>query len=68
VLAVEDELERSIEPEVESRVVGEMVMQRLRDLDQVAYVRFASVYRQFQDVHDFVSELRPMLARTRPSP
>ncbi len=67
VIAVEDALERSCEPEVESRVVGELVMEHLRELDQVAYVRFASVYRQFQDVHDFVSELRPMLARTRRS-
>ncbi len=68
VMAVEDAVERSCEPEVESQVVGELVMQHLRELDQVAYVRFASVYRQFQDVHDFVSELRPMLARARRSP
>jgi len=40
-------------------------MQQLREVDQVAYVRFASVYRQFQDVHDFVTELRPMLAQSR---
>jgi transcriptional repressor NrdR len=42
--------------------VGELVMNHLRDVDQVAYVRFASVYRQFEDVHDFVHELKPMLA------
>lgn len=44
--------------------------QHLRDLDQVAYVRFASVYRQFEDVHDFVSELKAMLndSRRKPSP
>lgn len=65
VMAVGEALERSCEPEVESQVVGELVMEHLRELDQVAYVRFASVYRQFQDVHDFVSELRPMLARAR---
>ena len=52
------------DPEVESRYLGELVMQYLRELDQVAYVRFASVYRQFQDVHDFVDELKPMLAET----
>ena len=57
----ENEIEANFDTEVESRHVGEMVMQQLRDLDQVAYVRFASVYRQFEDVHDFVSELRPML-------
>ncbi len=68
VTAVENELERNLEPEVESRYIGELVMQHLRQMDQVAYVRFASVYRQFEDVHDFVSELRPMLAEhPRPS-
>jgi transcriptional repressor NrdR len=47
---------------VESRYIGEIVMEHLRELDQVAYVRFASVYRQFKDARDFVDELRPMLA------
>ena len=50
IAAVENELEANFESEVESRHVGEMVMQHLRDLDEVAYVRFASVYRQFKDV------------------
>jgi transcriptional repressor NrdR len=63
--AVENELEANFESEVESRHVGELVMQQLRDLDEVAYVRFASVYRQFKDVQDFVEELRPMLAEAR---
>ena len=61
IAAVENELEANFDSEVESRHVGELVMQHLRELDQVAFVRFASVYRQFQDVHDFVSELKPML-------
>jgi transcriptional repressor NrdR len=65
IAAVENELETNFESEVESRHVGELVMQQLRQLDQVAYVRFASVYRQFEDVHDFVSELRPMLDESR---
>jgi transcriptional repressor NrdR len=65
IVAVENELEANSELEVESRHLGELVMQHLRQLDQVAYVRFASVYRQFEDVHDFVSELRPMLAESR---
>lgn len=47
--------------EVPASVLGEMVMERLRALDQVAYVRFASVYRDFTDVSDFVQEVRPML-------
>ncbi len=62
---VENEIEANFESEVESPKVGEMVMRRLRALDQVAYVRFASVYRQFKDARDFVDELRPMLAETR---
>jgi transcriptional repressor NrdR len=61
-------LETNFESEVESGQVGELVMQQLRRLDQVAYVRFASVYRQFEDVHDFVSELKPMLAESRRLP
>ena len=65
VAAVVNEIETNFQAEVESRHVGELVMHQLRDLDQVAYVRFASVYRQFQDAHDFVSELRPMLAEAQ---
>lgn len=65
ITAVENELERRFEPEVESRLIGELVMQQLRTLDEVAYVRFASVYRQFKDLHDFVDELKPMLAESR---
>jgi len=62
---VENELETRFETEIESRILGEMVMCRLRNLDQVAYVRFASVYREFKDARDFVDELRPMLAENR---
>jgi transcriptional repressor NrdR len=62
IAAVESEIEVNFESEVESRLVGELVMQQLRSLDEVAYVRFASVYRQFKDVQDFVKELQPMLA------
>ena len=54
IAAVESDIEANFDSEVESRHVGELVMQRLRDLDEVAYVRFASVYRQFKDVQDFV--------------
>ena len=55
------ELEANFEQEVESRHVGELVMQQLRSRDEGVYVRVASVYRQFKDVQDFVKELRPML-------
>ncbi|HBO46216.1 MAG TPA: transcriptional regulator NrdR [Planctomycetaceae bacterium] len=62
VTSVENHVEAKFENEVESRYLGELLMRKLRDLDQVAYVRFASVYRRFEDVHDFVEELRPMLS------
>jgi len=58
IASVEQDIEQSFETEVESRHVGEVVMQHLREMDEVAYVRFASVYRQFKDVRDFVDELR----------
>jgi len=57
VSGVERQLQEAGEKEVPSRVLGEKVMARLRELDPVAYVRFASVYRAFEDVGDFMSEL-----------
>jgi transcriptional repressor NrdR len=63
VSAVENDVLAESDNEVETRRLGELVMQRLRDLDQVAYVRFASVYREFKDVRDFVEELEPILAQ-----
>lgn len=68
ISAVENELEAKFEKEVESRHVGELVMRFLREVDEVAYIRFASVYRRFKDVQDFVEELRPMLDPTRRHP
>lgn len=61
VAEVERELRSRYEREVPSKEVGELVMERLRALDQVAYVRFASVYRQFQDVRRFKEELERLL-------
>lgn len=58
---VESQIDQTFDTEVESRFIGELLMQLLRELDQVAYVRFASVYRQFQDARDFANELKPML-------
>jgi len=63
VAAVEAELYGSYESEVPSGVIGERIMELLKGLDQVAYVRFASVYREFKDVRDFVEELEPILAQ-----
>ncbi len=51
--------------EIESDHIGELVMEKLIDLDDVAYIRFASVYRQFKDIHDFVAEVRPILDRNQ---
>ena len=62
VTAVENDVHANFDSEVESRQLGELVMQHLRKLDQVAFVRFASVYREFKDARDFVDELGPMLA------
>lgn len=67
--AIENEIYQQFESEVQSRQVGELVMRYLRDLDEVAFVRFASVYRQFNDVYDFFEELRPLLENeTRAQP
>ena len=55
------EVFNSLEQEVRSEAIGEMVMSRLKDLDEVAYVRFASVYRQFKDINTFMNELKILL-------
>jgi len=61
-----DQIERALvesgDKEIDSSVIGEQVMQRLREIDQVAYVRFASVYRSFKDIHEFMTELSQLLA------
>ena len=60
VTDIEGELVNSMETEIESRRIGEMALGRLRDVDEVAYVRFASVYREFRDVETFLSELEEL--------
>ncbi len=65
VAEIVSEVYANFDVEVESRYLGERVMKLLRKIDQVAFVRFASVYREFKDVRDFVEELEPMLAETR---
>lgn len=59
--SVEAEIFRREGKEIESRVIGEMVMEKLKSLDPVAYVRFASVYREFKDAETFVDELKKFL-------
>ena len=58
---VEMEIFNREEKEIPSTVIGELVMNRLKDLDPVAYVRFASVYREFKDVNTFMDELKKFL-------
>ena len=58
---VEQMVQDSPDRELDAKVIGEKVMERLKELDKVAYVRFASVYRQFEDVHEFLTELRDLL-------
>lgn len=55
VNAIENEVSKKYEREVPTRVIGELIMDRLKGLDKIAYVRFASVYREFKDPQDFVS-------------
>lgn len=64
---IERELRSRYEKEIPSKVIGEMVMERLRHVDQVAYVRFASVYRQFKDIETFRRELDRLLAGDEPA-
>ena len=59
---IEAELQSSLEREISTTEIGEMVMTKLKDMDEVAYVRFASVYRQFKDINTFMEELNKILA------
>jgi transcriptional repressor NrdR len=62
---VEKELRNLMEREVSSRTIGETVMRHLKEIDQVAYVRFASVYRQFADLQNFMQELEALMKSNR---
>lgn len=64
---IERAIQRKYDREVEAKDVGEMIMEKLAVLDEVAYVRFASVYRQFRDVNQFMSELKLMLDKEKKS-
>lgn len=65
VIQVETELRNEDESEIKSSQIGEMVMNRLAEVDEVAYVRFASVYRQFKDINVFIQELKELLKRAK---
>jgi len=61
---LERDLKETGEKEILSGIVGEKIMNRLHDIDDIAYVRFASVYREFKDVNDFMAELKHMLQQS----
>jgi transcriptional repressor NrdR len=60
---IEEQIARQTKEEIDTRTLGEMIMDRLKTRDYVAYVRFASVYRNFQDIDEFYEELRELSAR-----
>ena len=59
--SIEQDLQSGVEREISSSDIGEMVMVRLKDVDEVAYVRFASVYRSFKDINSFMDELKRLM-------
>ena len=59
---IEQTIQNSLDREIRTSDIGELVMDRIKPLDEVAYVRFASVYRQFKDIHTFMEELGKILA------
>lgn len=61
---IDRRLTEMFEREVSSKYIGQLVMEELKKLDQVAYVRFASVYREFKDVQQFLDELKPLLQKS----
>ena len=61
---IEAELQNSLSNDVTTKEIGEMVMNKLKQRDEVAYVRFASVYREFKDIETFMQELRTMLSQS----
>lgn len=58
---IENEINKNYMSEIETKIIGEMIMDKLKDIDEVSYVRFASVYRQFKDINTFVNELKTIL-------
>ncbi len=64
---IESEIQNSLSNEIESAKLGEMVMDKLKERDHISYVRFASVYREFKDVEEFVSELMDLVKKEKKS-
>ena len=65
VTSIENSFINSMRKEISSKEIGEMVMDKLKDIDQVAYVRFASVYRQFKDIDSFSEELKKLVKENK---
>ena len=66
--SIETELQNTLVTEVSSKDIGEMVLMRLRDVDMVSYIRFASVYREFQDIDSFAAEIKALSKKGRKTP
>ncbi len=64
-LDIEKQVQSRAEPEVSAKVIGDLVMESLKKVDEVAYVRFASVYREFKDVDTFMAEIKKLVAEKR---
>ncbi len=62
---IEKHIHNSLEQEISSQQIGELVMEKLKSLDEIAYVRFASVYRQFKDINTFLSEIQDMMKKNK---
>ncbi len=60
---IQKQIYNSLEQEITSKQIGEMVMERLKEVDEVAYIRFASVYRQFKDISTFMKEIESLLSK-----
>ena len=65
VSEIEAQIQNSLQSEIPSSVIGELVMERLKAVDEVAYIRFASVYRQFKDVGAFMDELKKLIKKKK---
>ena len=65
VSEISKQVYNSMETEITTKQIGEMVMERLKKVDEVAYVRYASVYRQFKDISSFMSELKQMMKENK---
>jgi transcriptional repressor NrdR len=64
ILDIMDRLEKEYDSEVPTRVIGEMIMERLKSIDQIAYVRFASIYKDFRDIAEFAQEIKSLKETT----